>query len=145
VNDQEVNDTTLAGAEETARKILKRMHAAERKPFDVTVLGIRERVKGQDFYSSSNYTDGDEAIDFTLRGFTERTRELLVTTTDGKKEKLDKHPFGERVVRRLTAAEHAEYSKLQENLALAKRALEAFQAPLVINWREHFEVGMVRK
>lgn len=144
IGDDEVSATTLADAEEQAKKLIKKQRAALRSSAEITVLSIKKSDQTERYVSSSAFTRGEEAIDFTARGYTERTRELLVTTLDGKKEKLDKHAHGEEVVRRLTRAEHDEYAQLMEQLALAKRAIETFKAARVFDWRKHFDVGVKR-
>src|SRR5438046_9157333 len=75
VGDDEVNDATLAGAEEQARKLIKKQHAALRTSVEITVLGIKPKGR-EDFYGSSAFTGGDEAIDFLARRYPDRTRAL---------------------------------------------------------------------
>lgn len=140
----EVGASTLVEAMEAAKVVITNAKKAATKPIDVTVLGIMKRTE-KAFYGNGSFQSGDHAIDFVLRGFTERTRTLLVTTTGslkgGDKEKLDVQPFGERVVRRLSAAEHAEYARLQDARIAAEREIEQFRAGRLVNWREHFGVG----
>lgn len=130
---------TLAELEEQLNKSLKR--ATAKKAIEVTVLGLRPKQKGDFGSYNSNFTKGDGAVDVTLRGFSDRTRDLLITEPDGKtKGKLGAND-AQDVVKKLTPAEHAEYAQLLENVALARRALEAFAAPRRFDWREYFEVG----
>jgi hypothetical protein len=128
-----VSGKTLVEVEEKITASLKKSSAA--KPVDVTVIGISTK---SDRYATGDYSRGTEAIDFTLRGFSDRTRDLLVTSVDGKKQKLGAHPFGEQVCRRFTPGERDQYALLQERLALAQSNLNEFVSERRYDWRPEF-------
>lgn len=115
--------------EDTKAKLLEALKKAikassKRPPVEVTILDWR-------FESNFNDDDRGYVAHVQLRGQNVRTHQYLLTCTgeDGEPEKrtIYANEFTERVVRRLTDEEVAEYSVLVDKVKQAEAAVQAFR------------------
>lgn len=133
-DDQEFTGDTKA---EVVEKVKKAISRAKRQPaIDVTIL---ERSRNpQTSWQRTRKSEVDETIalvDATLRGINPRTRQLLITWTDGEKEQLY---YDQVIARRLTDDEKAEYLRLRVAIKDAAQAYETWKEGVIIKPRDHF-------
>lgn len=125
---------TYGGLIEKVREAIRKQNERPKKPaIDVTALNVEPSKWGFNAH-------GTLALDMTLRGYAERTGELLMTH-DGWKIKLPAGQFEKLIARVLTDAEHAEYRKIQEDIAAADRRLRKFEDDHRFDWQNYFGVA----
>lgn len=127
----DVAGTTLAEVEDQVTKILKRQKST--KAIEITILGLDRKKQ----YGGFELVPGAGAIDVTLRGYAERTRDWLLTV-DGKKQKLSKgySDGGPVLVEKLDAEGHRIWKELQEDLVEAQEAIAKFTAARKLDWKK---------
>lgn len=124
---------TLAEVREKAQATIRKAKRA--KAVEVTIVKHHARAATDTsrFYGDP-FVDGIGSIDVTLRGYAERTRELLITHA-GKKLGINASSYDKVICRRLTAAEDKRYHELHLAVSNAEVALEQFLAPLRVDPR----------
>lgn len=138
-DERNVNGKTLADVEEKIEKILKRQTAA--KPTEVTIVGaapLADNDQARSWNRNGDFVLGEGSVTtLTLRGYSDRTRELLVTLGGNRKAKLGAGNIGAgrvAVLRPLTGAEANEYAQLVEAKRKAATDVEDFIGARKFDW-----------
>lgn len=138
-DEKNVNGKTLDEVEQKIDKILRRQTAA--KPQEVTIVGaapIADNDKARQWNHNGDFVLGEASVTtLTLRGYSDRTRELLVTLGSDRKAKLGAQHIGLHrvaVLRPLTPQEAHEYTQLVEAKRQALVAIEDFIGARKFDW-----------
>lgn len=130
-----VSAKTFDEVRELATKAIGKVKNTKKIAATVVHIGPRsQHGYGEDFGR------GVDAYDMTLRGVSERLRNVLATH-EGKKVAIGISTFGDNILRRLTDAEKDEYRRLIAAQLDIEQSIEKFIATRRLDWRKELGVG----